>query len=113
MEFLLAVYVLAKALSISLPLSRQLQTENLDLVKAIELAEDVSQAVMELRRKAEEDFKEIYTEVNRKWKPWELLSPYLDLLRINNIDQTSPLTQVKNILDYPYIFHFWIVYQTS
>lgn len=113
MEFLLAVYVLAKAFSISLPLSRQLQTENLDLVKAIELAEDVSQAVMELRRKAEEDFKEIYTEVNRKWKPWELLSPYLDLLRINNIDQTSPLTQVKNILDYPYIFHFWIVYQTS
>ncbi|XP_050064205.1 zinc finger MYM-type protein 1-like [Aphis gossypii] len=65
-EFLLAVYVLAKALSISLPLSRQLQTENLDLVKAIALAEDVSQTVMELRRKAEEDFKEIYTEVNRK-----------------------------------------------
>lgn len=52
-EFLLAVYVLAKALSISLPLSRQLQTENLNLVKAIELAEDVSQAVMELRRKCE------------------------------------------------------------
>ncbi|XP_008185846.1 zinc finger MYM-type protein 1-like [Acyrthosiphon pisum] len=65
-EFLLTVHILAKALSISLPLSRQLQTENLDLVKAMDLAEDVSQAVMELRKKAEAEFKEIYTEVNRK-----------------------------------------------
>ncbi|KAL5236851.1 hypothetical protein ACI65C_004261 [Semiaphis heraclei] len=32
----------------------------------MELAEDVSQATMELRRKAEAEFKEIYTEVSRK-----------------------------------------------
>lgn len=65
-EFLLTVHILAKVLSISLPLSRQLQTENLDLVKAMELAEDVTHTAMDLRRKAEAEFKEIYTEVSRK-----------------------------------------------
>jgi len=40
-EFLLCIFILANVFSISLPLSKKLQDEHLDLTEAIELAENV------------------------------------------------------------------------
>lgn len=50
----------------SLPLSRQLQKEDTDLSIPVELADNVISAVGLLRTNAAEEFKKIYTDVEKK-----------------------------------------------
>lgn len=49
--------------SVSLPLSKKLQDENLDLTEAIELAENVIKITTQRRAEAEKQFKNIYNDV--------------------------------------------------
>ncbi|KAL4148749.1 hypothetical protein QTP88_002913 [Uroleucon formosanum] len=65
-EFVLATFVLAKVFGISLPLSKHLQTKNIDLIDAIENADSVRCIIESIRKNAESEFKSIFDEVKTK-----------------------------------------------
>lgn len=65
-EFLVALYVTDKLFSISLPLSRLLQTENIDLVEAMESAVLVEEAMKDLRENAQTEFHKLFMKVEKK-----------------------------------------------
>lgn len=62
-EFQVSLHVLAKVFAITLPLSRLLQTINLDLAAAIGLAENVEEVLDETRRETEKQFNTIFSDV--------------------------------------------------
>ncbi|CAI6376013.1 unnamed protein product [Macrosiphum euphorbiae] len=66
-ETLLSIHILAKVFSLSMPLSRQLQKEDIDLSISMELADNVMSAVCLLRTNAAEEFKIIYSDVEKKY----------------------------------------------
>jgi hypothetical protein len=55
-EFILATYILGHVLSLSLLLSKFLQTKNIDLVKAIQTADDVVNIIKQLRLNDKSDY---------------------------------------------------------
>lgn len=65
-DFLVALYVMNKVFSISMPLSRLLQSEGLDILAAIEAARAVELALQNLRKDAKEEFGEIFTLVQSR-----------------------------------------------
>ncbi|KAL5246269.1 hypothetical protein ACI65C_013677 [Semiaphis heraclei] len=60
LEFLVSLFVLNKGFSIGLPLSKLLQNPNIDLKVAVILANDTKQELQDLRKNAEEVFKDIF-----------------------------------------------------
>jgi len=71
-EFLLCILIHANVFSISLPLSKKLQDENLDLSEAIELAENVKNVTTQRRAEAEKQFKNIDNEVLIKSEKFDI-----------------------------------------
>jgi len=65
-EFILATYILGHVLSLSLPLSKFLQTKNIDLVEAIQTADDVVNKIKRLRLNDKTEFKIIFNNVKSK-----------------------------------------------
>jgi hypothetical protein len=63
-EFTLATYILG--LSLSLPLSKFLQTKNIDLVEAIQTTDDVVNIIKQLRLNDKSEFKMIFNNVKSK-----------------------------------------------
>nr|CAH7760531.1 unnamed protein product [Callosobruchus chinensis] len=69
-EFQISLHVIAKIFAVTLPLSRQLQTKNLDLSLAMQLATDVENVLAAMRTTAEQHFNDIFEEVSRFCKKW-------------------------------------------
>jgi hypothetical protein len=65
-EFISATYLLAKVFSISLPLSKLLQYQNIDLVEAMLLADNFSNVLKNIKNNANEEFEKIFMEVKEK-----------------------------------------------
>lgn len=65
-EFILATFMLAKIFSITLSLSKHLQTKNIDLIDAIENADSVRFFIKSIRKNAESEFKSIFDEIKTK-----------------------------------------------
>ncbi|CAN7977490.1 unnamed protein product [Ixodes persulcatus] len=63
-EFLVSLFVAEKVFSFSLPLSKYLQTVNLDLSSAVELAEDVLGNVRSIRSRAHEEFQKLFDHIS-------------------------------------------------
>lgn len=59
-QFMVAIHVLSKVFAVSLPLSRLLQTENMDLCEAINLAVQLDTAVGKMRINADEEFADLF-----------------------------------------------------
>jgi len=59
-QFLVAVHVLSKVFAVSMPLSRLLQTENMDLCEAINLTVQLDTAVEQMRINADEEFGDLF-----------------------------------------------------
>jgi hypothetical protein len=59
-QFLVAIHVLSKVFAVSLPLSRLLQTENMDLCEAINLAVQLDTTVEKMRINADEEFADLF-----------------------------------------------------
>lgn len=77
-EFVKTTHIVAKVFSISMPLSRQLQTENIDLVLALQLANDVRTVFQDLRRDSSEGFSNEFKKIEEwtsgvKLKIWILI----------------------------------------
>lgn len=64
-EFQVSLHVVGKVFAITLPLSRFLQTKNLDLAAAVGLAENVEMVLDETRRETETQFNTIFTDVKK------------------------------------------------
>lgn len=62
-EFFVSLFVAEKVFSLSLPLSKYLQTINIDLSSAVQLAEDVLGAARRLRSGADEAFHELFEQI--------------------------------------------------
>jgi hypothetical protein len=62
-EFLVALHVVGKVFAVNLGLCRSLQKENIDLVKALKLADDVLQIIEDWRANAESVFAELFVDV--------------------------------------------------
>lgn len=62
-EFCIAVHVIAHVFAFAMPLCKALQRESLDLKEAVVLAEDCSSELLKMRSNAEEEFKQVYNEV--------------------------------------------------
>lgn len=62
-EFILALFVASKIFSFSLPLCRELQKINIDLVEALNMAVQVESLVKQIRNQADIEFKEIFMSV--------------------------------------------------
>lgn len=62
-DFQVTLKVIARIFSISLPLSKLLQTVNIDLKSAISLAQNVQKELSNLRQNAEKEFLKIFSEV--------------------------------------------------
>lgn len=71
-EFLLCIFILVNVFSVSLPLSKKLQDEHLDLTEAIELAENVKEVTTQRRAEAEKQFKNIYDDVLKKSEKFDI-----------------------------------------
>jgi hypothetical protein len=65
-EFKLATYILGQELSLSLPLSKFLQTKNIDLVEAIQIADDEVNIFKQLNLNNKSEFKIIFNNVKSK-----------------------------------------------
>jgi len=59
-QFLVAIHVLSKVFAVSMPLSRLLQKENMDLFEAIDLAVQLEIAINEMRVNADEEFAQLF-----------------------------------------------------
>lgn len=55
-EFIITTHIIGKLFSVSMPLSRQLQTENIDLLTALKVAKDVQQILQRFRENVVNDF---------------------------------------------------------
>lgn len=62
-EFCIAVHVIAHVFAFAMPLCKALQRESLDLKEAVVLAEECSSELLKMRSNAEEEFKQVYNEV--------------------------------------------------
>ncbi|KAL4154036.1 hypothetical protein QTP88_001869 [Uroleucon formosanum] len=71
-EFLICIFILVNVFSVSLPLSKKLQDEHLDLTEAIELAENVIEVTTQRRAEAEKQFKNIYNDVLKKSEKFDI-----------------------------------------
>jgi len=65
-EFILATYIPGHVLSLSLPLSKFLQTKNIDLVEAIQTVDNVINIIKQLRLNYKSKFKIIFNNVKSK-----------------------------------------------
>lgn len=64
-DFLVTLHVVAKVFSYNLPLCRQLQTCNIDLAKAMELAKCVTDVIKQMRENASVEFTAIFSVVTK------------------------------------------------
>lgn len=55
-EFIITTHIIGKVFSVSMPLSRQLQTENIDLLTALKVVGDVQQILQRFRENVVNDF---------------------------------------------------------
>lgn len=62
-EFQISLRIIAKIFAITLPLSKQLQSTNLDLGQALVLAKDVQNQLQSIRNRAVDEFRSFYGEV--------------------------------------------------
>ncbi len=62
-EFLVAIYSLHQLFTVTLPLSRFLQSEDMDLTEAMGYADHCKSVMKEIRNHAEKEFHDIFTAV--------------------------------------------------
>lgn len=109
-EFILATFVLAKVFGISLPLSKHLQTKNIDLIDAIENADSVRCIIESIRKNAESEFKSIFDEVKTKCDALniEISLPRRTNVQKNrcNVQETSPEDYYRISLFIPFVDSF-------
>nr|CAI5843553.1 unnamed protein product [Callosobruchus analis] len=65
-NFIICLLCLEKLLAFSLPLSKMLQSKNIDLASAINIVEDVESSVQNLRENADAEFQKIFEEAKQK-----------------------------------------------
>ncbi|XP_008180518.1 52 kDa repressor of the inhibitor of the protein kinase-like [Acyrthosiphon pisum] len=109
-ETLLSIHILAKVFSLSMPLSRQLQKEDIDLSISMELADNVMSAVCLLRTNAAEEFKIIYSDVEKKCESLGIMIsiPRLAINQTNrlNISTESPEDYFRILIFVPFLDNF-------
>lgn len=71
-EFIISIHIIGKIFAISLPLSRQLQTENIDLVQALQFASCVESTINSYRDNVIEEFSKEFLKVNNWCKDLNL-----------------------------------------
>lgn len=107
---IIATFVLAKVFGISLPLSKHLQTKNIDLIDAIENADSVRCIIESIRKNAESEFKSIFDEVKTKCDALniEISLPRRTNVQKNrcNVQETSPEDYYRISLFIPFIDSF-------
>lgn len=93
-----------------MPLSRQLQKEDMDLYISMELADNVMSAVGSLRTNAAEEFKTIYTDVEKKCESLGITIsiPRLSISRTNRISipTESPEVYYRILIFIPFLDNF-------
>jgi len=82
LEFILATFVLAKVFGVSLPLSKQLQPKNIDLIDAIQNTDSVRYIIENIRKNAADEFKTIFDEIKPKC---DTLNIEIDLFSTKNV----------------------------
>jgi len=82
-EFIISIHIIGKIFAISLPLSRQLQTENIDLVQALQFASCVESTINSYRDNVIEEFSKEFLKVNNWCKELNLNISF-DLTRTKN-----------------------------
>ncbi|KAL4134796.1 hypothetical protein QTP88_006508 [Uroleucon formosanum] len=92
-----ATFVLAKIFGISLPLNKYLQTKNIDLIDAIENADNVRCIIENIRKNAESEFKSIFDEVKTKCNS---LNIEISLPRKINVQKNRCNVQENSVEDY-------------
>lgn len=109
-EFILATHLLAKVFSISLPLSKLLQMQNIDLIEAMSLADNVSDVLKNIRNNADEDFKKLFLKVKEKCMSLdiEITLPRLTNIQKNrfNVKTTCSNEYYKISLFIPFLDNF-------
>jgi len=109
-EFILATYILGHVLSLSLPLSKFLQTKNIYLVKAIQTADNVVNIIKQLRLNDESEFKIIFNNVKSKCDALniEISIPHTANKQKNrcNVQVDLPEDYYRISLFIPFIDHF-------
>ncbi|CAI6362318.1 unnamed protein product [Macrosiphum euphorbiae] len=109
-EFILATHLLAKVFSISLPLSKLLQMQNIDLIEAMSLADNVSDVLKNIRNNADEDFKKLFLKVKEKCMSLdiEITLPRLTNIQKNrfNVKTPCPNEYYKISLFIPFLDNF-------
>ncbi|KAE9542517.1 hypothetical protein AGLY_003378 [Aphis glycines] len=109
-EFILATFILGHVLSSSLPLSKFLQTKNIDLVEAVQTTDNVVNIIKQLRLNDESEFKIIFNKVKSKC---DSLNIEISIPRTANKQKNRCNVQVDLPEDYyrislfiPFIDHF-------
>ncbi|XP_008178700.1 52 kDa repressor of the inhibitor of the protein kinase-like [Acyrthosiphon pisum] len=85
-EFVITTHIVAKVFSINMPLSRQLKTENIDLVLALQLANDVRTVFQDLRRDSSEGFSNEFKKIE-EWSKTKNLD--IDFYKLTRIQKRS------------------------
>nr|CAI5845780.1 unnamed protein product [Callosobruchus analis] len=65
-NFIISLLCLEKLLAFTLPLSKMLQSKNIDLASAMNIVEDVESSVQNLRENADAEFQKIFEEAKQK-----------------------------------------------
>jgi len=100
----------AKVFGISLPLSKHLQTKNIDLIDAIENEDNIRYIIENIRKNAVSEFKTIFDEVKTKC---DSLNIEIALPRRTNFQKNRCNVQkilLKITLGSLYLFHLLIVF---
>lgn len=109
-EFILSAYILGNVLSMSLPLSKLLQTQNIDLIEAIQNADNLENIIKNTRLNAEREFKIIFNNVKSKCDILNIEIPMPRIVHIQknkcNIQANFPEDYYRISLFIPFIDHF-------
>lgn len=109
-EFILSLEVIKKIFSYSLPLTKFLESESIDLAGAVNYAQDTWDQIKEIRDKADEEFSNIYRKVLDicERNDIEISTPRLSQRQIgrDNMPNDGPESYYKRTLFIPFIDHF-------
>lgn len=109
-EFILSLRVLQKLFSYSLPLTKYLEAESIDLAGAINYAQDTLDQIKEIRDKTDEEFSPLYQKVVNTCEQHGISTfiPRLSKKQTgrDNMPNDGPESYYKRTLFIPFIDHF-------
>ncbi|CAH1110530.1 unnamed protein product [Psylliodes chrysocephalus] len=106
-SFLLCTFMVKYVFSLTLPLSKYLQTPNLDLSLALQSAENVNKSLTKMRQDDKKSFSDIYLETKRICDEFDItiLQPRTTYRQINrnNVPGSSPEEYYRRAIYIPFL----------